>query len=212
MQRPEIIRDPAVLAELLKAAEQPLALALDLGTATGYSCCRFNPAEPVTADRIRQSLLLGQFDLSAGQYDSGASRFVKLRQLLYELKPAIIFYEQVRNTPPIPAGPMTMHAVVGRVYTAAKLAGAFTATVCTWAEERNIPCIGLEIGPIKKRATGKGNASKADMIAAANLTFGLDLEAEGYETSGMDNVADSVHILLLGLEQHGNGCTPEQPA
>ena len=201
------IRDPAALDELLIRTGQPMALGLDLATMTGYACCCFNPEEPITVDRLRPSLVMGQFDLSAGQYDSGASRFVTLRQMLYKLKPSIIFYEQVRNTPVLAAGPMNLHAVMGRVYTAAKLAGALTGNVSSWAEEKDIPCVGLEIAHIKKRATGKGNASKTDMIEAANSVFGSDLSVEGYETTGADNVADALFVLLLGLEQYGNGCT-----
>lgn len=205
MPKFEIIRDPAALAERLQAATRPRALALDLATSTGYACAEFDPSLPITVDRLMPTLVMGQLDLSAGQYDSGAIRFVKLRQFLDAAKPSIIFYEQIRDTPPMAGTRAMMAAIVARVYTAAKLAGAFIGTVCCWAEERNIPCVGLEIGQIKKRATGKGNAGKPAMIEACNAMFGTELEVDGFETSGCDNIADAAHILLLGLETYGKG-------
>jgi hypothetical protein len=51
-------------------------------------------------------------------------------------------------------------------------------------------CVGLPVGAIKKNATGKGNATKAEMIAYAKL--------QGF-TPVDDNEADALAILFLAL-------------
>lgn len=209
---PDIVRDPRVLGEKRLNGRQPLALGLDLATSAGYAFCHFDPVEPVTVERMLPTLMYGQLDLSAGAYDSGAIRFVRLRQMLSEIRPDIIFYELIRNTPPGGLSKASLHIIAARISTAAQLAGAFMATAATWAEERNIPCVGLDIGSIKKRATGKGNASKPDMIKAANEAFGTELDIEGWESSGVDNVADAMHLLRLGLEQNASGYILAPPA
>lgn len=181
-----------------------LVLGLDLGTTTGYGYSLFRKdGDPVASIKPYH---LGQIDLSAGSYDSGAIRFVRLRQCLSFLKPDLIFYEDVKNNPP-KIDRFSAASVIRRIATASELIGAFRATVCTWAEEHNVPCAGFGIGVIKKRATGKGNVGKEDVIRACNETFGTDFEVEGYENSGVDNVADAAFVLLLGLEQYGQGLT-----
>jgi hypothetical protein len=41
------------------------------------------------------------------------------------------------------------------------------------------------------------------MVGALNALFGVALEADGYETTGTDNIADGANVLLLGLEDYG---------
>ncbi len=61
-----------------------------------------------------------------------------------------------------------------------------------WAAANNIPLHGVGVGTIKKHATGKGNAKKPDMIAAA--------QARGVRVTD-DNEADAVALLAYALEQ-----------
>ena len=50
---------------------------------------------------------------------------------------------------------------------AAHAYGGFLATLTAWCEHQRIPYQGVPVGTIKKHATGKGNANKAAVIAAA---------------------------------------------
>jgi Holliday junction resolvasome RuvABC endonuclease subunit len=51
---------------------------------------------------------------------------------------------------------------------AAHAYGGALATVSSWCEERGIPYEGIPVATIKKHATGKGNAKKDAMMAAAS--------------------------------------------
>jgi len=210
MAKPKSVRDPVVLREWrdANAKDLPLALGLDLGRSTGASYCFFDPKKPITAESIAPVSIF-QMDLTPGTYESGLVAHVRLRHFLHELKPAIVFYELVRHTPPGGLTKFNIAQVMAREYPAARFLGSLLGVVGGYCEEHDIPCIGLEIGSIKKRATGKGNANKEDMIRAANTLFGTDLEVEGYETLGTDNMADSAFVLLTGLEQTSYGVTKD---
>jgi Holliday junction resolvasome RuvABC endonuclease subunit len=117
----------------------------------------------------------------------------------------LVVYEEVRVTPPEKLTRYNATLILARAATSAELIGAYKTTVCTWCEEHNVPCTGFPIGTIKKRATGRGNANKEEMIRAANETFGLGLAVEGYESTGVDNIADAIWVCLLGMENYGAG-------
>lgn len=174
-----------------------LILGLDLGTNCGY-CCGYVRKD---GSLEVEPWYMGQWDLSAGPYDSGAIRFVRLRRFLELVQPNLVAYEDVKFTPAEALSRMSAAAVMARAATAAELIGAFRATVVTWCEEKNVPCTGFSIGQIKKRATGKGNASKAEMISACNAQFGTSFPVENYESTGVDNVADAAFVCLLAYEQ-----------
>lgn len=182
-----------------RAEGSKTVLGLDLGTSCGYSYCFLRKGE-TSPPRI----YAGQLDLSAGPYDSGAIRFVRLRQFLAHIKPDLVAFEDVRYTPPN-TGFQSVGAVLARAATACEWFGALKATMATWCEENGIPSTGIPIGTIKKRATGKGNASKADIIGACNKEFGFDFEVDGYDSSGVDNIADAVYVCSLLVEQYGRG-------
>ena len=215
MPRTSFHTDPTALAEEVercrRSSPNKLLLGLDLGSNCGYGWAYHRPGTPLTAADILPHQL-GQLDLSAGSYDSGAIRFVRLRHFLAAFRPDAVFYEHVRFTPP-KLTKVNQHAILARTATASEFLGALKATVCTWCEEYGVPCTGFSIQTIKKRATGKGNASKEDVIRACNETFGTTFELEGYENSGVDNIADASFCCLLGLEQYGHGLpTTEDPA
>ena len=77
---------------------------------------------------------------------------------------------------------------------AAHVYGGFLATLTAWAESCGIPYQGVPVGTIKRHATGKGNADKAAMIAAAR--------AKGY-SPGDDNEADALALLGWAREEQG---------
>ena len=68
------------------------------------------------------------------------------------------------------------------------------ATLTSWAEMRGVPYEGVPVGTIKRFATGKGNANKDAMIAAAR--------ARGFSPAD-DNEADAIAILFWALETMG---------
>jgi hypothetical protein len=76
---------------------------------------------------------------------------------------------------------------------AAHAYGGFMAHLTAWCEHHQIPYQGVPVGTIKKHATGKGNAGKADMISA--------MQALGHQPVD-DNEADALALLGWALNQH----------
>ena len=118
------------------------------------------------------------------RFDGGGMRYLRLVNWLTELDRlswpiATIWFEEVRR-----------HAGTD----AAHVYGGLLATLTAWAEMRGVPYQGVPVVTIKKHATGKGNANKAAMIAAA--------QARGYSPAD-DNEADAIAILHLALETNG---------
>jgi Holliday junction resolvasome RuvABC endonuclease subunit len=77
---------------------------------------------------------------------------------------------------------------------AAQVYGGFIYTLAAVCEEMQIKCTGIPVATIKKFMTGKGNATKGEMIAAARL--------RGFEPVD-DNESDALAILLLALKTSG---------
>ena len=144
-------------------------LALDLGTTTGW------------AMRGDAGLILsGTQSFKPGRYDGGGMRYVRFARWLDEMGGVglgQIAFEEVRR-----------HAGTD----AAHVYGGLMATLTSWAEVRGIPYQGVPVGTIKKHATGKGNAPKDAMIAAA--------VARGFSPKD-DNEADALALLHWTLEQ-----------
>jgi Holliday junction resolvasome RuvABC endonuclease subunit len=210
MAKHKILRDPDNLhAQLDLKRPDPgmkLALGLDLGSNCGIAYTWFAPGAPWLAGA--RPIYGGQLDLSAGDHDSGAIRFVRLRQFLTGLDPDLVALEDAAYFTKENFGPRpTVHQVIARTARAIELLGSFKCTIATWCEERNVPCIGYPIGTIKRRATGLGNANKEAVIAAANAEFGLDLAVADYDKLGTDNIADAIYVLALVLEQYSRGVT-----
>ena len=88
-------------------------------------------------------------------------RYVRLRRLLVELLDAhpgaIVGYEEVRR-----------HMGVD----AAHVYGGIVAVIASECEAREVPYQGLPVSTVKRAATGKGNADKPAMRAAAEARFG----------------------------------------
>lgn len=139
-------------------------LALDLGTNTGWAISR---------DGVTTS---GTASFKVGRYEGGGMRYLRFQRWLDELALNgldAIHFEEVRR-----------HAGTD----AAHVYGGLLATLTAWCEHRGIPYSGIPVGSIKKHATGKGNANKEAMIAAA--------VARGF-TPVDDNEADALALLHL---------------
>jgi len=126
----------------------------------------------------------GVWDLKPNRFEGGGMRFLRLRKYLRELilttHPEALYYEEVRRH---------MGTDAAHIY------GGILAIIESECEVMALPYAGVPVGKVKKFATGKGNASKADMIAAAKERW------RGWE--GDDNEADARWIAAAGLGETG---------
>ncbi|MCE8521359.1 hypothetical protein KBY30_10230 [Ruegeria pomeroyi] len=148
-------------------------LALDLGTTTGWALR--------SADGLITS---GTASFKPGRYDGGGMRYLRFTNWLTELDRlsgpiAAIWFEEVRNHKGVDAS---------HVY------GGLMASLTCWGELRGVPYEGVPVGTIKRHATGRGNANKDAMMAAAR--------ARGFSPAD-DNEADAIALLLWALETRG---------
>jgi len=120
-------------------------LAIDPGTKCGWALFR-NGKRSAS----------GVWDLKPRTLDGAGMRFVKLRTYLDRLAIAHsrlhVAFEEVRR-----------HLGTD----AAHIYGGIVAVITAWCEEHGYDYEGIPVGTIKKFATGKGNANKAMMVAAA---------------------------------------------
>jgi Holliday junction resolvasome RuvABC endonuclease subunit len=151
-------------------------LAIDPGTACGWA--------------VRHSATdydSGVWDLSAKRHEGGGMRFLRCRQAVREairmFKPTIVAYEEVRR-----------HMGVD----AAHVYGGIVAVISSECEAHDppIPYRGFPVGTVKKLATGKGNADKAAMLAAARLRW----PAREWDD---DNEADARFIAETAAKELG---------
>lgn len=144
-------------------------LSFDLGTTTGYAFMSDAPPE----------LNSSSITFKISRFEGGGMRFLRFRQFLDQFphRPDLVTYEAVRR-----------HKGVD----AAHVYGGLQATLTAWCEQNNIPYEGVPVQHIKKFATGKGNASKADMIAAA-----ADIGFVGKD----DNEVDAFFLCSFSMQQ-----------
>lgn len=144
-------------------------LALDLGTTSGWAA---------SSDG---SISHGYITFKPGRYEGGGMRYLRFKNWLTEIKAQLgqvdaVYFEEVRR-----------HAGTD----AAHVYGGFLAVLTAWCEHHRIAYQGVPVGTIKKHATGKGNAGKDEMIAAA--------KAKGHPAEN-DNEADAIAILHWALD------------
>jgi hypothetical protein len=147
-------------------------LALDLGTTTGWAL------------RSHDNLVTsGTVSFRPGRFDGGGMRYLRFTNWLGELDRhngfSAIYFEEVRRH-------------VGT--DAAHVYGGLMATLTAWAELRGVPYQGVPVGTIKRHATGKGNANKDAMMAAAR--------ARDFSPAD-DNEADAIALLFWAIETNG---------
>lgn len=145
-------------------------LSLDLGTQTGWAL--------ISSDGFITS---SSESFKPQRFEGGGMRYLRFKRWLTEVKQCAgginaVYFEEVRR-----------HVGVD----AAHAYGGFLATLTAWCEHHNIPYQGVPVGTIKKYATGKGNASKEQMIAA--------IQARGH-TPADDNEADALALLHWAID------------
>ena len=148
-------------------------LALDLGVRTGWALSDDN-----------KMITSGVVQIKQDRWQGGGMRFLRFRAWLDEIHRFSggfdqLYYEQVRRH----AGTDASH-----------LYGGWLAILEVWCEQNSIAYAGVPVATIKRHATGKGNANKAAMIAAA--------KARGFSPTD-DNEADAIAILLWAIETQG---------
>lgn len=146
-------------------------LALDLGTTTGWAL-----------RTPEGQIVSGAQSFRPGRYEGGGMRYLRFRGWLTETKASVdgigaVYFEEVRR-----------HAGVD----ASHVYGGFLATLTAWCEGQGIAYAGVPVGTIKKHATGKGNADKPAMLAAARSLGYLPAD---------DNEADALLLLRWALDQ-----------
>ena len=151
-----------------------VTLALDLGTTTGWAL----------KSRDHQ-IAHGFVSFKSQRFEGGGMRFLRFKHWLAEIKTMTgeinaVYFEEVRR-----------HVGVD----AAHVYGGLMATLTTWCEHHRIPYQGVPVGTIKKHATGKGNAGKAEVIAA--------MRALGHPVTD-DNEADALAILHWALDNNND--------
>jgi len=201
------LRDIETYRAKLRQKRGRRILGLDFGRSCGVAIIDFTATTP-----NKVQLLLGQWDLSLGRYDSGPTQFIRLKQLLLATAPDLIAFEDVKfsGSKERYVGRTSVQAILARAATAIEFLGGLKIVTTTWAEEQNTPAVGYGIGEIKKAATGKGNANKVAMIKACNEKFGTELDPADYQTTGVDNMADAAFVAYLGFEEYGAALIGEQ--
>lgn len=149
----------------------PNILALDLGTTMGWAL------------RNAGVIQHGFISFKGHRYEGGGMRYLRFGRWLSEVaasaEVSAVYFEEVRR-----------HAGVD----AAHVYGGLLATLTAWCESRDIPYQGVPVGTIKRHATGKGNASKEQVIAA--------MRALGHPVAD-DNEADALALLHLAMAEEG---------
>lgn len=149
----------------------PNILALDLGTTMGWAL------------RNAGVIQHGFISFKGHRYEGGGMRYLRFGRWLSEVaasaQVSAVYFEEVRR-----------HAGVD----AAHVYGGLLATLTAWCESRDIPYQGVPVGTIKRHATGKGNASKEQVIAA--------MRALGHPVAD-DNEADALALLHLAMAEEG---------
>jgi hypothetical protein len=148
------------------AAAAPKAiLALDLGTRTGWAL------------RARTGAVTsGTHEFRPGRFEGAGMAFLRFGGWLSEARELAggidaVAFEEVR-------------AHAGTL--AAQVYGGFLAHLTAWCERHAIPYLGVPVTTIKRHATGKGNASKEQVIEA--------IKRRGHDPRD-DNEADALAIL-----------------
>jgi crossover junction endodeoxyribonuclease RuvC len=150
-------------------------LALDLGTNTGWALYQQK------AHGAGYTVLSGTIDLRGNRFQGGGMRFLNFQRWLEHLRKQVnldvVYFEEVRR-----------HLGTD----AAHIYGGFLAILTAWCEAYELPCQGVHLASIKKHITGKGNASKQEVINA--------IKAKGYQPQNHDE-ADALALLELMIHK-----------
>lgn len=130
----------------------------------------------------------GTWNLAGKRHEGGGMRYLRFRRSFCEVIGSgdidAVAYEEVRR-----------HKGVD----AAHIYGGIIGQLAEICESQNLPFTAIPVTTIKKVATGRGNAGKADMIKAANNKWGLQLSTE--ERKKEDNEADALWVAFSLWEE-----------
>jgi Holliday junction resolvasome RuvABC endonuclease subunit len=145
-------------------------LAVDPGTKTGWALRLPDGSE-----------LSGTWDFSPRRGDGAGVRYLRLRVRLDEIHRLYSIDHLVYE---LPAGHFKSGA-------AADVIGGMVGNLQAWAEAAGVPYEAYAPGEIKRHATGKGNAPKDAILAAARNKWG--------DSIADDNQADACWLLDLAV-------------
>ena len=149
-------------------------LALDLGSTTGWAL------------RAPEGQIAHGFvSFKSQRFEGGGMRYLRFRRWLTEMKATVA----------APEGPGAVHVEEVRRHLgvdAAHVYGGFLATLTSWCEDHQLPYQGVPVSHIKRHITGKGNASKQEVIKA--------ITSLGYFPKD-DNEADALALLEFIIKQ-----------
>lgn len=161
----------------IESPTQRPILALDLGTKCGWALMHEDGR-----------LISGTWNLNKGSRGEYYYRYGSLLDILGSLveqrilpvtdMPPEVYFEDVKRH----SGTIAAH-----VY------GGLKAVLHLWGAPLGVEVKGVGVGVIKKHATGKGNASKAMMIAAAKERWGIGIKD--------DNQADALCLLAYAVDE-----------
>jgi Holliday junction resolvasome RuvABC endonuclease subunit len=135
-------------------------LCLDLGTTTGW------------ASLNNKMVTSGTISFKPQRFEGGGMRYLRFEHWLNEIAPInAVYFEEVRK-----------HLGVD----AAHVYGGFLSHLTSWCEEHKIPYQGIPVTTIKKFISGRGNASKEEVINK--------ITSRGYLPQD-DNEADAIALL-----------------
>jgi Holliday junction resolvasome RuvABC endonuclease subunit len=130
----------------------------------------------------------GCWDLSVRKDESGGMKLIRLQGKLNEMLRSVgvdlVVFEAQRGGNP---------ALMGSLVVQAEIQGVLKF----WCEQNKIEYRGLSPTEIKKHATGKGNAKKTAMCAAAKAKWPAKFPGPAEKIN--DNEADALWILDLSL-------------
>ncbi|WP_375331663.1 crossover junction endodeoxyribonuclease RuvC [Candidatus Tisiphia endosymbiont of Temnostethus pusillus] len=147
-------------------------LALDLGTTLGWAI-----------RDLTGRITFGTVTFKLKRFEGGGMPYLRFKQWLTELKNSCIIIDAIYFE----------EVVQHKGVDAAHKYGGFLAHLTAWCEHHQIPYQGVPVGTIKKYITGKGNASKQEVIKA--------VKRKGFTTED-HNEADSLALLDLILSKY----------
>lgn len=145
-----------------------LFLGIDPGTKCGWALLD-----------LERRVSSGTWDCSPRRGEGGGMRYLRLRRHLRHL------FEQA-TAPILAVAYEDVHRHLGT--DAAHVYGGIVAVLTEECERRKVPYRGVAVGSVKKLATGKGNADKVAMVAAATTRWG--------HVPSDDNEADALFVGL----------------
>ena len=154
---------------------------LDIATKTGWCIGEYDPKSKKV-----EWMTFGRSNFEPKRGEGKGIRFLRFRRWLLdrmeEFYPDVVVYEQAHYR-----GGAATEVLVG-----------LTTVLQEVCDEAGIPYATVRTGPLKKFATGKGNASKGEMVVVA-----ADF-AEAHNAGAVENddEADAIHVFRWATENY----------